>query len=261
MNDSFKEIEVISSIDGSKEKNLLYHPAAGETVPLVVGLHTWSFDRYNQQELIDLCIARGWALLLPEFRGANKVENPRATEACGSKLAKQDVIDAVDYVGANYSIDSQHIFLFGGSGGGHMALMLAAYRPKQWTGVSAWCPITDLTKWHEYYGVGQKYALHLEGCCGGVPGSSTEVDLEYRRRSPNNYLDKLLQAKLSIHHGRADKSVPYSHTLELAMQLEALGHQQLFFEIFDGGHEMRSDVAFRWFDTLHHAAKQQELTG
>jgi len=261
MNNIFKDLEVISSIDGSKEKNLFYYPEGAEQVPMVVGLHTWSFDRHNQQELIDLCVKRGWALLLPEFRGPNKVENPRAPEACGSKIAKQDVIDAIDYVCANYPIDSQHIFLFGGSGGGHMALMLAAYRPELWTGVSAWCPITDLIKWHEYYGVGQKYALHLEGCCGGAPGNSVEVDLEYKTRSPISYLNKLLKAKLSIHHGRADSSVPYSHTLELAMQLETMGHEQLFFEIFDGGHEMRSDVAFHWFDTLHHAAKQQELTG
>lgn len=142
-----------------------------------------------------------------------------------------------------------------------MALMMAAYRPELWTAVSAWCPITDLTKWHEYYGAGKNYALHLEACCGGIPGSRVEVDREYRARSPINYLDELMQAKLSIHHGRTDKSVPYSHTLELAMKLEALGHKRLFFEIFDGGHEMRSDVAFRWFDALYTASKQQELTG
>ena len=261
MSDIFQEIEVVSSIDESKEYNLFYHPKGRQNVPLVVALHTWSFDRNNQQGLIDLCLERGWALLLPEFRGPNKIDNPRATEACGSKLAKQDVIDAVDYVCSNYTIDPEHIFLFGGSGGGHMALMMAAYRPELWIAVSAWCPITDLTKWYEYYGVGQGYALHLEGCCGGAPGSSVEVDQEYRARSPITYLDELMKAKLSIHHGRADKSVPYSHTLELAMKLESMGHERLFFEIFDGGHEMHGDMAFRWFDTLHHSSKQQELTG
>jgi dipeptidyl aminopeptidase/acylaminoacyl peptidase len=261
MSDKFKEIEVVSSIDGSKEKNLFYYPENRGNVPLAVALHTWSFDRNNQQGLIDLCLERGWALLLPEFRGPNKINNPRATQACGSTLACQDVIDAVEYVCSNYTIDTEHIFLFGGSGGGHMALMMAAYQPELWTAVSAWCPITDLTKWHEYYGAGKSYALHLESCCGGAPGSSAGVDQEYSARSPISYLDELLKAKLAIHHGRADRSVPYSHTLELALKLESMGHERLFFEIFDGGHEMRGDVAFRWFDALYTASKQQELTG
>ncbi len=261
MNDKFKELEVISSIDDSREKNLFYYPENETNVPLVVALHTWSCNRNNQQALIEFCLERGWALLLPEFRGSNTIDNPRAVQACGSELAKQDIIDAVDYVCSNYNIDTEHIFLFGGSGGGHMALMMAAYQPKLWTAVSAWCPITDLTKWHEYYGAGNKYASHIEGCCGGIPGSSEAVDQEYQQRSPISYLDELLQAKLYIHHGRGDKSVPYSHTLELALKLESLGHEQLFWEIFDGGHEMRGEVAFSWFDTIFSQAKQQELTG
>jgi dipeptidyl aminopeptidase/acylaminoacyl peptidase len=261
MNDKFKEIEVVASLDGSKEKNLLFFPENKKNVPLVVALHTWSADRYNQQGLLDLCQERGWALLLPEFRGPNLVDNSRAAQACGSKLARQDVIDAVECICLNYSVDTENIFLLGGSGGGHMALMMAGYQPELWCGVSAWCPITDLTKWYEYYGAGQGYAPHIASCCGGAPDSSKAVNLEYKERSPINYLNELMKAKLFIHHGRSDISVPYTHTLELALKLEALGHEQLFFEIFEGGHEIRADVAFSWFDSLYNVSKQQKLTG
>jgi dipeptidyl aminopeptidase/acylaminoacyl peptidase len=255
MSDLLKEIEVVSTIDNSAEKNLLFYPENKTNVPLVVGLHTWSFDRFNQQNnMLPLCIERGWALLLPEFRGPNVNTNPRAAQACASTLARQDVIDAVNWTIDKYAVDRDSIFLFGGSGGGHMALMMAAYAPQLWRAVSSWCPITDLADWHAE---NKGYGPHIEACCGGTPDDKME---EYKDRSPSQYLDSLMPANLSIHHGRADKSVPYTHTLKLAMQLEAMRHPRLFFEIFDGGHELKPEIAFNWFDKLHNATAGGKLT-
>jgi hypothetical protein len=137
------------------------------------------------------------------------------------------------------------IFLFGG--GGHMALMMAAYAPQLWRAVSSWCPITDLVDWHAE---NKNYAPHIAACCGGVPDDKTAA--EYKDRSPIQHLESLMPANLSIHHGRFDISVPYTHTLKLAMQLEAMRHPKLFFEIFDGGHD-KTEIAFNWFDKLHNA--------
>lgn len=58
------------------------------------------------------------------------------------------------------------IFLLGGSGGGHMALLLAAKAPVRWKGGSAWAPITDLAAWHHDKPV---YVANLAACCGGNP--------------------------------------------------------------------------------------------
>ena len=55
-------------------------------------------------------------------------------------------------------------------------------------------------------------------------------------------------ANLAVHHGRFDRSVPYSHTWRLAQGLEAIGAGRFYFEIFDGGHELRCERAFAWFD-------------
>jgi len=253
MNESeVKEITVTSSIDSSEEKSLFYFPplSPGKTnaVPLVVGLHTWSFDLTNQlSALLPLCQERGWALLLPEFRGPNLTSNLRATMACGSRLAKQDIIDALDWALKQYPIDGKNIFLLGGSGGGHMSLMMAAYASARFRAISAWCPITDLAAWH---GQNSNYAPHIEACCGGKPGTGPDIDREYRERSPLFQSAAMTNANLSVHHGRFDKSVPYSHIINLAFALEKLGAKNFFFEIFDGGHEILYDVAFRWFDKL-----------
>jgi len=89
--EDLREVEVVSTLDGSVEKCLLYCPAGEQKVPLLVGLHSWSFDRFNQVgQMLPRCRERGWALMLPEFRGPNKTSNPRATQACGSRLAKPD---------------------------------------------------------------------------------------------------------------------------------------------------------------------------
>lgn len=242
------ELEIISTIDGSREKALVHHPAAKEKVPLVVGLHTWSYDRFNQvDQMLPLCQERGWALLLPEFRGPNLTSNPRARQACGSVHARTDILDALDYVTGTYSIDSDSVFLLGGSGGGHMALLVAADAPVRWKAISSWVPITDLAAW---YGENADYAPHVAACCGGEPGAGELVDQEYRERSPLSFVETLSAVNLSVHHGRHDPVVHYSHSWKLVLELEKHGADRFYFDIFDGGHDIHYQRAFSWFDRL-----------
>jgi dipeptidyl aminopeptidase/acylaminoacyl peptidase len=258
------EINVKSTLDGSLEPNLFYCPENANNVPLVVGLHTWSAERDNQvKSMLPFCQERGWALLLPEFRGANLTRNPRATEACGSKLARQDVVDAVEQVLADYPIDPSRIFVLGGSGGGHMALMMAGYTPEKWFAVSSWCPITDVALWHRYQdGKKTTYAAGMRACCSGIPGDSETVDTEYGDRSPVSYVSQIAASRRAfVHHGRFDISVPYEHTTKLFNLVEAHNPENFFCEIFDGGHEIHYDRAFSWFDKLLEKDAGPELTG
>ncbi len=259
------EIHVKSSLDDSSQPSLFEFPAGVENAPLLVGLHTWSFDRFNQVgKMLPLCRERGWALLLPEFRGPNTAANPRAREACASRLARQDVLDAVEHVASAYPVDRSRIMALGGSGGGHMALMMAACAPKLWRAVSAWVPITDLAAWLDAKGQESTYGKGIMACCGGTPGDSPAIAAEYRERSPINHVPALREATLSVHHGRHDRSVPYTHTFNLALAMEKAGAPRFYFDIFDGGHELRYDAAFRWLEkTLADPAGQPsgKLTG
>ena len=247
--DDIREITVTSTLDGTPQPSLYYHPGDETPVPLVVGLHTWSYDRFNQKKVyLPLCRRYRYALLLPEFRGPNLDKNPQKADACGSAKAVRDVIDAVRQVAAESAVDRKNIFLLGCSGGGHMALLTAETAPELFRAVEVWCPVSDLGLWHRYLTEkGKHYIRHLVACTGGTPDTRPD---EYARRSPSTHPERLNPLPVSIHHGRHDTIVPFRHSVILAEKLEAAGHDRLYLDIFDGGHEQNPAHSFEWFAKL-----------
>tara|TARA_R110002073_G_scaffold240952_1_gene402767 strand:- start:2833 stop:3798 length:966 start_codon:yes stop_codon:yes gene_type:complete len=208
------EIRYVSSADESQQPAMFYNPNTGDSVPLVVALHTWSGD-YKQDSHKDIqqwCIQKGWAYIHPNFRGPNF-----RPEATGSELVVKDIVSAVDYAKQTANIDPTSIYLVGTSGGGYTSLVMAGHHPEIWAGVSAWVPISDLAAWyHQCKQANRNYYKNIVASCGGAPGSSDEVDEEYRKRSPLTYLanakDVTLHLNAGIRDGH-DGSVPISHSL------------------------------------------------
>ena len=249
-----QELLIKSTLDGTMQPSLFYF--AGENRPLLVGLHTWSYDRFNQIEnMLPFAEEYGWNLLLPEFRGPNTPANPNCKEACGSPLAVRDIFDAIDYVEKNFSTDKDNVFVLGLSGGGHMALLATAKAPTRFRAVGAFVPITDLAAWHSYSG----YRTHIEACLGASPSEAPEVYLE---RSPINYADELSSANLKIFHGRFDKVVPFTHSTTLFNLIsEHRPESRVFLDVFDGGHEIDLNLAFYWLKGQYENKNKTEVTG
>lgn len=205
-----QEITVVNSIDGVAEPVWFIPAPSAAPAPLLVHLHSWS-ARLGEASLAKECLKRGWAFLSPNFRGPN-----RRPEACGSRLAIQDVLDAVAYARRATAVDTRRIYLIGGSGGGHMALMMAQAAPELWAGVSAFVPITDLAAWHAFsQQQGSAYFKMLEQSCGGPPGTPA-TDAEYRARSPLFTLARAAGVPIDIQVGIRDGhqgSVPVLNSL------------------------------------------------
>lgn len=227
------EVSIPSSKDGSAQPALLYVPpqakTGGAAVPLLVHLHSWSANykaSESLREAIQEAEKRNWVLVSPDFRGPNS-----RPEACASELAVQDVLDAVAYARKQANVDAKRIYLLGGSGGGHMSLMMSARAPKLWAAVSSWVPISDLADWYaSTKAAGLRYSGMMEKCCGGAPGTSAAVDREYRVRSPLFILEKAkglpLDIEVGIHDGHKGASVPVRHSLRAFNRLaEANGHR------------------------------------
>jgi poly(3-hydroxybutyrate) depolymerase len=198
----------------------LWWPAIGaatEPRPLLVGLHTWSGDFRQTASSLPYwqwCRQEGWHFIHPDFRGAN-----RTPQALGSDLAVQDIVDAVAWAKANANVDPRRVYLIGVSGGGHMALLMAGRHPELWAGVSAWCGIADIARWHAEHtrdGKPDRYAADIEKALGGPPDSPAR-QADARRRSPLAWLEAARRVPLDIAAGVDDGragSVPFSHSLD-----------------------------------------------
>ena len=212
-------VQVKSSLDGTLQPCWFWAPekANAEAVPLIVGLHTWSADytyKSHYAKVLNYAKGHGWAMVGPNFRGPNKTP-----PACGADAAVQDIVDAVNYAKGKVKIDAARVYIIGGSGGGHMTLLMAGRHPEIWAGCAAFCPITDIARWHadsllDHPGRGKNYAAMMTAACGGTPAEKPE---EYRHRSPLTWIENAKKAGVPVYivtgiHDGWNGSVPVGHS-------------------------------------------------
>ncbi len=251
MNMRETEILVRSTLDGTDQPSLFYR-ASTPGRPLLVGLHTWSFDRFNQiGNMLPYAEELDFNLLLPEFRGPNLSSNPNIKDACGSLAARRDIKDAIDYVIEKEGVDGENVFLLGLSGGGHMALLMAGYCPEYFKAIGAFVPICSLAKWAEE---NSGYRPHILAACA--------TEEEMLARSPVSYIDNIARANLKIFHGKYDSCVPVTQSMELyEMVNKNHPRSRVFLDIFDGGHEIDMKVAMYWLLSQYKGDEKTTVTG
>jgi len=200
--------------DGAEQQAMWFTPDSSEKKPLLVGLHTWSSNYASAgggRVYAEWCIAQGWAFVHPDFRGPNNTP-----QALGSDRAVQDVVEAVEWAKKQTNIDDSRIYLIGVSGGGHMAMLMAGRHPEIWAGISAWCGIGDVARWHGEHtknGKSDRYAQNIEAALGKVPAKD---DPDAWKRSPESCLANAATVPLDIAHGLHDGrqgSVHFEHSL------------------------------------------------
>jgi poly(3-hydroxybutyrate) depolymerase len=212
------KISFTSSFDGTAQPAYLIIPkkysSKGPGVALVVALHTWSATLDQRDmfgELEREAGKRGWLCLFPDFRGSS--DHPLG---CGSDAACCDVLDAVDWTMARYTIDKKSVYLAGFSGGAFMTMLLIARFPERWTAASAWGGISDLKAWYAFQ-VRHHYSADMRNCFGGAPGESTEISQRYEERSPVNRLSAAGDFPIDLVAGRGDghgaDPVPIAQTI------------------------------------------------
>ena len=229
-----EHIEFVSKVDNSLQAALIHVAEVDEARPLLVALHTWSYscdEHYEGYE--ELCRKKNWHLIFPDFRGPNT-----RSEACGSDLVISDIEDSVAYMCRNYSVDMNKVYLLGGSGGGHCALLVAGRRPDLFTAVSAWCPISDIALWHtQSLERKNRYSEHIELVCNGDPSTDPAALLSAQLRSPLSWLanavNKLpVDISTGIHDGHTG-SVPVGHAVRafnaLAAECDRISEEDIAF--------------------------------
>ncbi|MBE6392196.1 MAG: hypothetical protein E7042_08405 [Lentisphaerae bacterium] len=208
-----REITYLCSYDNTQQPALVLEAKSKEPRPLFVTLHTWSAN-YKQcrSSYAGHLVKHDVYMIAPNFRGNNTSGNRLSM---GSDAAVSDIIDAVKYMQKNYNIDNSRIYLIGGSGGGFMSLLTSSRSRDIWAGVSSWCPISDIVKWHEYYspkpGTARGYGIHIEKNIGS-PQTDENAKKEAIHRSPVTHLEGV-SYPLDISHGVFDRVVPVEHAV------------------------------------------------
>lgn len=201
------EITYPCKYDNSRQPALLMTTDAPGARPLFVVLHTWSSNYAQNKHYGKRLKKHGVYFIAPNFRGPNTSGDKLAM---GSDAAISDIIDAVEYMKKNYSIDTKRIYLIGGSGGGYMSLLTGARHPEIWAGIASFCPISDLVRWHaERKGI--SYGAHIAKIVGN-PQTSAEAKAEAIRRSPVTWLAGL-KVPLDIVAGINDRTVAATHAV------------------------------------------------
>lgn len=222
------EVSVVSSLDGAEQPVLYWAPekAESKSMPLFVFLHSWSGNyKQDNSKWLREAVKRNWIYLHPDFRGPNS-----SPQACGSRFARQDILDAMDWATRKFKIDPSRVYLAGTSGGGHMAMLMAGHHPDRFSAVSAWVGISDLAEWYEFHtrdGKPGRYAQMILKSLGGPPGEFKERDADYRDRSPRFHLHKVGDLPIELCAGVRDGhsgSVPIMHSL-LAFNVIAKAHK------------------------------------
>ncbi len=204
------EVDYPCSFDNSTQKAYTYIAKGKDARPLVVALHTWS-GNYKQDctDFAEFCMANNWNFIFPNFRGPNWTP-----QACGSEAVVADIRDAAEYMKKVARVDLNRVYLIGGSGGGFATLLMASRHPEMWTAVSAWCPISDLAKWHdECFRQKIGYYKHMQAAFGGDPSTDPRAKAEAVKRSPVTGLNPEISCKVDISTGIRDTLVPISHAL------------------------------------------------
>lgn len=230
-NPTLKLIEVKSTLDQSLQPSLIWAPESAKTkpTPLLVYLHSWSGNyKQNNAKWLKQAQQRGWIYLHPNFRGVNQ-----QPEACGSRLARQDILDAIAFVIDHFDVDQSRVYLAGSSGGGHMTMLMVGHHPDRFSAASAWVGISDLADWYRFHvkdGKPQRYAQMILKSLSAKPGTSKEVDAEYRDRSPLYWIANATEVPLDLNAGVTDGqtgSVPFMHTLRAYNALAKKNHSPL----------------------------------
>lgn len=200
----------------------LYKPAdfdASKKYPAVIFVHGAGYlqntelgypNYFREQMFHNLLTEHGYVVLDMDFRASEGYGRDWRTAIYRQMGTPEleDLIDGVNWLTANQSVDSKRVGLYGGSYGGFMTLMAMFKAPEVFTAGAALRPVTDWTSYnHEY--------------TSNILNTPQDDAIAYRRSSPIEFADGL-KGGLLIAHGMIDDNVLFQDSVRLYQRLVEL---------------------------------------
>jgi pimeloyl-ACP methyl ester carboxylesterase len=210
---AFQKVEITSPLDGHVQPAYFYATQSQQPQPLIVSLHTWSYDYTQYDSLNQFALETDINYIHPNFRGPNN-----HTKACCSEFVLSDIDAAIDYALEHANVDTNLIYVVGKSGGGYATLAMFMKSRHQIHTFSSWVPLCDLVQWYEDARIRKlDYAKDVLACTQSTGDSlNRKIALE---RSPYYWptpVDKLQESRLEIYTGIYDGmtgngTIPITH--------------------------------------------------
>ena len=262
----------------------------GETaVCMVVALKDWA-ERRNKP-ILDFgaaAEAKGWLLVSPEMHGdypstrkgffsggfqttTDPTIDPYLDpghHTFASRWAQQDVIDAVNYMLANFNVDRQCIYIYGAGIGAQTAMITAAKWPQYFAAVIEEGGPFNLVNWDYDMRVGQltpNPTLQSQ-LWGELNGFHFLRFCEFLFRSPEEYSQNLSQLPLRVVHARNDTATHPYHADDIFLNAQAWNDNGIVEQVWvDGNHNARlPDFAndhLNWFARFRKPERVTTLRG
>lgn len=197
----------------------LYKPAdfdATRKYPAVLFVHGAGYlqntvsgypNYFREQMFHNLLTSKGYVVLDMDYRASKGYGRDWRT-AIYRQMGHpelEDLIDGVNWLEADQSVDRSRIGVYGGSYGGFMALMAMFRAPEVFSAGAALRPVTDWTSYnHEY--------------TSNILNTPQVDPMAFKRSSPIEFADGL-QGGLLIAHGMLDDNVLFQDSVRLNQRL------------------------------------------
>jgi dipeptidyl aminopeptidase/acylaminoacyl peptidase len=220
--------------------------------PLIVLIHGGVHGDFETsyahivRELID----QGYVIIAPEYRGSTGYGEELYEQIDYGGAEIDDVKSARDWAVENLTtIDSKRIGIMGWSHGGYQTLLNILRWPDAYQVAYAGVPVSDLVQRMGYKSQGYRNTFKEF-----IGKEAADDPMEYRRRSPYFYADKLA-TPLLIHTNTNDEDVNVMEVQHLIDSLKAAGKKFEYkvYENAPGGHH------FNRIDTSLAKQSRQEV--
>ncbi len=218
------EIVNVPASDGAQVPARIYRPepgkANGAAVLFVHGagyLHNvhrgWS-TYFREYMFHHLLAEQGYTVLDLDYRASAGYGRDWRTDIYRHMGGRdlQDYVDASRWVGSEMDIESERVFIYGGSYGGFITLMALFTEPEHFGGGAALRSVTD-------------WAHYNHGYTSNILNTPATDSLAYALSSPINFAEGYEGDPLLIAHGMVDVNVQFQDVARLAQRLIELGKE------------------------------------
>ena len=190
-------------------------PSDGQDLPIIILMHGFG----GSGEHISTATRSRYAgygafVLVVEMRGRG---GSGGTPDLGG-LEIQDIVDAVDYVKANYAaqVDAEQVHIVGYSGGGGNALSCITKFPDSFNSAVSFFGIGDYAAWYPVAGAERQASM--DAWVGGSPAAMPD---HYTARKSLDAIPNYSGGFLSLFHDTADGIVPVTQSDAVRDALDA----------------------------------------